>query len=275
MSETVGSGTMIHETAVVDDDAVIGQNVRIGPFAHIEAGTTIGDGCVIGPHVVVKRFTSLGSECQVHAGAVLGDIPQDTGFENGESFVRIGPKCLIREGVTVHRGTKTGTATEIGEGCFLMAFSHCAHNVRLGRQVIMANGALLGGYVEVGDRAFISGHCMVHQFVKIGRVAMLGGGCGASKDVPPFFTLRPMVLNTVAGLNVVGMRRAGLSPDERKEIKEAFKILYRSGLNVSEARDRIRKALTSAPALEIAEFIERSSRGICVASNQAGEDDPL
>ncbi len=275
MGETVRDGAMIHESAVIEDGAEIGRNVRVGPFTHIEAGTRVGDGCVIGPNVTIMQHTSLGADCRVHAGAVLGDVPQDTGFEGGDSFVRIGAGCLIREGVTIHRGTKTGTATEIGEGCFLMAFSHCAHNVRLGTGVIMANGALLGGHVEVGDRAFISGNCMVHQFVKVGRVAMLGGGCGASKDVPPFCTLRPMVLNSVAGLNIVGMRRAGLSPEERKEIKEAFKILYRSGLNVSDAKDKIRATLASGPALEIAEFIEHSGRGICPASAEPADNDMI
>ena len=254
---------MIHKTAVIDAGAELGRDVTVGPFSYIEADVRVGDGCVIGPHVSILRYTSLGANCRVHAGAVLGDLPQDTAFKQCESWARIGANCLIREGVTIHRGTKPGTVTEIGDDCFLMAFSHFAHNVRLGKGVIVANGALLGGYVEVGGRAFISGNCLIHQFVKVGRLAMLGGGSAASKDVPPFCTLRTLSLNTVAGLNVVGMRRANLSPEEREEIKRAFKILYKSGLNVSQSVEKIRETFTSGPALEFCAFIEESKRGIC------------
>lgn len=254
---------MIHETAVIDPGAELGGDVAVGPFSYIEAGVRVGDGCVIGPHVSILRYTTLGSNCKVHAGAVLGDLPQDKKFEDCESWVRIGADCVVREGVTIHRGTKPGTATEIGDDCFLMAFSHFAHNVKLGTGVIVANGALLGGYVEVGDRAFISGNSMMHQFVKVGRLAMLGGGCAVTKDVPPFCTLGPVSLNTIVGLNVVGMRRAGLTPEQRDEIRRAFKILYHSGLNVSQAAKRIRETFSSGPALEFCTFIEQSKRGIC------------
>lgn len=254
---------MIHQSAVVEEGAELGADVAVGPFSYIESGVTIGSGCVIGPHVTILRHTSLGSGTEVHAGAVLGDLPQDVGFENKDSFVRIGSNCIIREGVTVHRGTKEGTSTEIGDGCFLMAFSHFAHNVKLGSGVIVANGALLGGYVQVGEKVFISGNSVIHQFVKIGRVAMLGGGSGVSKDVPPFCTIQPLAPNTVLGLNVVGLRRAGMSPDERKDIKRAFKILYQSGLNVTQATEKIRATFDSGSALEFCEFIEASDRGIC------------
>lgn len=254
---------MLHQTAVVEEGAELGVDVTVGPFSYVQSGVTVGDRCVIGPHVTLLRHTSVGEGTEIHAGAVLGDLPQDVGFENADTFVRIGSNCIIREGVTVHRGTKEGTATEIGNGCFLMAFSHFAHNVALGPGVIVANSALLGGYVQVGERVFISGNCVIHQFVKIGRVAMLGGACGVSKDVPPFCTVLPMHANEVAGLNVVGMRRAGLNPEERKQVKRAFKILYESGLNVKQAVAGIREAFDSGPALELCEFIEASDRGIC------------
>ena len=254
---------MIHQTAVIDPGAELGNGVSVGPFSYIDAGVRLGDGCVVGPHVSIYRHTTLGADCTVHAGAVLGDIPQDTGFEECRSFVRIGSDCTIREGVTIHRGSKPDTVTEISNECFLMAFSHFAHNVRLGNGVTVANGALLGGYVEVGDKAFISGNCAIHQFVKVGRLAMLGGGCGVSKDVPPFCMLPPVSFNAVGGLNIVGMRRAGLDSGERHEIKTAFKILYRSGLNVSQASRKIRETFSSGPALEICAFIEKSTRGIC------------
>jgi UDP-N-acetylglucosamine acyltransferase len=254
---------MIHKTAVVDPAARIGRDVTVGPFAVIEEDVVIGDGCSIGPHACILRYTSLGNNCEVHAGAVLGDLPQDVDFEPCESRLRIGSNCLIREGVTLHRGTRPGSATEIGDGCFLMAFSHCAHNVRLGNRVVLANGCLLGGYARVDDGAFISGNCLVHQFVRVGRLVIMGGGSGVSKDVPPFCMVRPITVNTVIGLNVVGLRRAGLKPAERKEIKAAFDILYRSGLTVSEAVERLGREFAGGPPLEIRDFARDSERGIC------------
>jgi UDP-N-acetylglucosamine acyltransferase len=212
--------------------------------------------------VTILKHTSLGPGCEVHAGAVLGDVPQDLAFDGCRSFLKVGARCVIREGVTLHRGTKPDTATEIGDQCFLMAFSHCAHNVNLGRGVIMANGALLGGYVEVGAGAFISGNCLVHQFVRIGRLVMLGGGCAASKDVPPFCLLEPCKTNSMRGLNVVGMRRSGLTSEERKDIKRAFKLIYRSGYSPKQAAAKIREEFTSGPALEFCDFIEASERGL-------------
>jgi len=253
----------IHETAVIEEGAEIGRGVRIGPFCHIEASVRIGDGCVLGDRVSLLGDLVIGTACTIHAGAVLGDLPQDLGFMGVESGVRIGNECEIREGVTIHRGTSEGTMTEIGDGCFLMGFSHYAHNVKLGQRVIVVNGSLLAGYVEVGDGVFISGNCGVHQFVKIGRLAMLGGGGGISKDVPPFCTTRTTGFNEVVGLNVVGMRRAGMTPEERKQVKAAYRILYRSGLNVTQAVEQIRASFDSGPALEFCDFVAGSERGLC------------
>ena len=262
----------IHPTAVVDPGAKLGRDVEVGPFSYIEGRVEIGDGCVIGPHVTIREYTTLGAGCRVHAGAVIGDLPQDLGFKGGESYVRVGPNCLIRENVTIHRGSKPGTATEVGESCFLMAGSHCAHNVRLGSRVILANGVLLAGYVEVGERAFLSGNSMVHQFARVGRVAMLGGGSGATKDVPPFCTLRVLMESQIGGLNVVGMRRAGMGDAERLAVKRVFGILFRSGLNVSQAVERIKAEYPSGPGAEMATFIEQSKRGICAYVPVLGDD---
>ena len=252
-----------HDSAIVEDGAVIGKDVSIGPFAVIHNGAVIGDGCRIGPHVTVMGGTTLGSGCEVHAGAVLGDTPQDYGFDSSESFVEIGDNCIIREGVTVHRGTKPGSVTRIGAGCMLMAFSHFAHNVVLGDNVIVANGSLLGGYAEVGERAFVSGNVLIHQFVRIGRLAMLGGGAVLTKDVPPFCTARNVVENRIGGINIVGMRRAGFDRRQLAEVKEVFKLLYYSGRNVSQAVAEIRASLTSDISREMADFISASKRGIC------------
>jgi len=264
---------MIHKTAIIDVAAELGKDVSVAPFAYIEGNVRIGDNCVIGPHASVLRYTTLGEKCIVHAGAVLGDLPQDLAFSGCDSFVKIGANCVIREGVTVHRGTKPGTTTEIGDNCFLMGFSHFAHNVKLGKNVIVVNGALLAGYVEVGDRAFISGNVVVHQFVRIGRLAMLGGGCGVSKDVPPFCTVSPLAVNTVLGLNIVGMRRAGLTPEQRMEVKRAFKILYGSGLNTREAVQEIADTMKSELAREFVSFVQSSKRGICARGGNVSDDE--
>jgi UDP-N-acetylglucosamine acyltransferase len=262
----------IHPTAVVDPGAVIGANVTIGPFAFIDRDTQVGEGCVIGPHSAILRYASLGRNCRVHACAVLGDLPQDLAFKEEPSYVKIGANCVFREGVTVHRGTKPGTSTVVGDNCFLMANSHLAHNVQLGNGVIIANGALLAGYVEVGERAFISGNALIHQFVRIGRLAMLSGSSGIGKDVPPFCTTVGVCRNRIAGLNVVGLRRAGIGPEERQAIRSAIKLLYRSGLNVSQAVERIKKEFPQPAVQEICAFIEASKRGICTMRGDTEEE---
>jgi UDP-N-acetylglucosamine acyltransferase len=245
----------IHPTAVIEDGAVIGCNADIGP------------------HAVVLRNVTIGPNCRIHAGAVIGDLPQDLAFQPAETFVHIGADCVIREHVTIHRGTKPGTATVVGDGCYLMANSHLGHNVRLGTRVIVANGALLGGYVEVDDEAFISGHVVIHQFVRIGRLAMLSGGCGIGKDVPPFCATFGVERNRIGGLNTIGMRRAGLSSAERVQVKRAFTLLYRSHLNVSQALEKMRQEFTNGPAMEIVEFISASRRGICAMRESTADQD--
>lgn len=252
---------MIHDTAVISDEANIGKNVQVGPYSVIEAGATVGDNCSIGPHVSIFRYTTLGEGCEVHAGATLGGKPQDKGFEDDESFVQIGDGCIIREGVTVHRGTGEGTVTKVGDNCFFMAFSHVAHNCVVGNEVIMANAALLGGHVEVGDKVFLSGGAGVHQFCRIGRLAFIGGNCICGKDVPPFCMVEPCTWGNVKGLNVIGMRRAGMSGEDRLSVKRVFKLLYGSGMNVKQALEQIDKMDGEIPR-EMAEFVRNSERGI-------------
>lgn len=263
----------IHPTAIVDSNAHLAPGVEVGPYSVIGADVVVGEDCRIGPHVVIHPHVHLGARCQVHAHVVLGDTPQDLVFKPVVSQVHIGDDCVLREGVTIHRGTKQGSKTVLGRGCYLMANSHLAHNVTLGEEVILANGVLLAGYVSVGDRAFLSGNAVVHQFVRIGRLAMLGGLSAISKDVPPFCMTRSGSLNLIVGLNIVGLRRAGFAPGQRKEVRRAFDLLYRAGLNVSQAIKKMSAEFTDGPALEFLTFIVESERGLCAKSSPAGEDD--
>lgn len=253
----------IHPTAVVSPGARIGAGVRIGAFAVVEDGVEIGDGCRIGPHVSILRYTKLGANCCVHDGAVLGDLPQDLAFKDAVSFVEIGPGTVIREHVTVHRGTKENTVTRTGADCFLMANSHLAHNVQLGSRVILANGVLLAGYVEVGDGAFLSGNLAVHQFVRIGRLAMGGGGGTLTKDVPPFCMTATGAYNRLVGLNSVGLRRAGMPSEDRLGLRRAFRSLFRQGVSPRAVAGVLVREHQDGPVREIADFILSSKRGIC------------
>jgi len=261
----------IHPTAVVDPEAVLDGDVSVGPFSCIGPRVRVGAGCRIGPHVAIIANTTIGPGCSIRAGAVIGDDPQDLGFKGGETFLQMGARCVVRECVTIHRGTADGSTTVIGDDCFFMACSHVAHNCQIGDRVILANGVLLGGHVHIGERAFLAGNSIVHQFVHIGRLVMLGGGTGASKDVPPFCMTRALGLNRVAGLNVVGLRRAGFSPEDRREVKKCFDLLYRSGLNISQALEQLKGLEQKGPVAEFVAFVEGSKRGLCAFG--AGNDD--
>jgi UDP-N-acetylglucosamine acyltransferase len=252
----------IHPTSAIEPGAKIGANVSIGPFCYIRHDVEIGDNCILDAHVTLLPYTSIGRDCHLHSHVVLGDLPQDLAFKDEPSYVRIGDNCTIREGVTIHRGTKAGTSTTVGNNCLLMAYSHLAHNVRLGNDIIVANGALLAGYVQVGDRAFISGNCLVHQFVSIGRLVMMAGGSAAQKDIPPFCMTRSTTLNKVMGLNTVGLRRAGFTSEQRLTLKRAFKILYQSNLLIPEALIKLETEFDSELVREICDFIKHSQRGI-------------
>lgn len=263
----------IHTTAVIHPAAKLGTGIDVGPGAVIEAGAELGDGCVIGPNAVIRSFTTLGPGCRVHAGAVIGDTPQDLSFQDLASYVRIGARCVFREGVTVNRGTKENSETVIGNDCYLMANSHVAHNGRVGNNVILANGVLLGGYVEIGNNAFISGNAVIHQFCKVGRLAMVGGLSGISKDVPPFCMTHSVSMNTVVGLNIIGLKRNGFDSDQRRTVRQCFNALYREGLNVSQAVIQMKKQFTGPAIDEFISFLESSKRGICKFAVRGGESD--
>ncbi len=263
---------MIHPTAIIEPGAQLGADVQIGPGAYVAATARLGDGCILAPHAAVLDHTTLGARCKVHSHAVIGDLPQDLSFKNEPSYVVTGDDCTFREGVTIHRGTKPGTTTRIGSHVFMMANTHAAHNCEVGDRVIMANGALLGGYVTVGERAFIGGGTGVHQFCHIGRLAMVAACCFISKDLPPFCITASCENSLVAGLNIVGLRRAGFTAEQRAQIKQAFNTVYRSGLNATQAKERLLAGTGNPFAAEFAEFLDHAKRGICRPSFDFSDD---
>lgn len=251
----------------VHPSAIIGKNVSIGSETVIEAYAVIEDNVKIGVHNRIRTGaylasgTEIGDHNDIHMHAIVGHAPQDLAYKDQPSKTLIGNHNQIREFATIHRGTKEGSATVIGDHNYIMAYCHLAHNILLGNRVILVNNASLTGYCEVEDGAFLSGMTGFHQFTRIGRLAMVSALSAVNKDIPPFFICggRPGV---ALGINVVGMRRAGIGPEARQEVKQAFKLLYRSGLNTSQALDAIKNSLKSPEAMHVADFIEKSKRGI-------------
>ena len=264
---------MIHPTAIIEDGAQLGVDIEIGPHAYVSATARLGDGCILNAHAIVLDHTTLGARCRVHAGAVIGDTPQDLSFANVPSYVVTGDDCIFREGATVHRGTKPETTTRLGHHVFMMANSHVAHNCNVGDHVIMANGVLLAGYVTLEERCFLAGNSGVHQFCHVGRLAMVGAFHAVTKDLPPFCITPAGGNSLVAGLNLVGLRRAGFDAAQRAQIKRAFHVLYRSGLNVSQAKERLRADTDNPFATEFAAFIDNAKRGICRPAFGTADDE--
>jgi len=252
----------IHPTAVVSADAKLGTGVAVGPHAVVEGGVTVGDGTRIMAGACICAGTTLGRENEVHMHAVLGHVPQDVHFEGGETFLEIGDRNVIREMVTIHRGTQEGSTTRIGSGCMLMACSHVAHNCVVGDGVILANGALLGGHAEVGEKAFVSGNVVVHQFERVGRLAMVAGGARVTRDVPPFCLVEGD--GRLRNLNRIGLRRAGMTPETVAALGRAYRVLFLG----SDAPDAAARRLLSGDEVppevrEMAEFVLASKRGLC------------
>jgi len=259
----------IHERAIVGKNVKIGGNNTISPNVVIEDGVVIGSNNLIGPGVVLLNGTTIGDDNFIHTGVVIGDIPQDLAFKNVESFVNIGNNNRIREYVTIHRGTKENSTTKIGHNNFFMGYTHIAHNCQIGSGVTTVNTAVLGGYVSVGDSAFISASVVVHQFCRIGKLAMVSGLSAVNQDIPPYLICggRPALVSAV---NAVGLKRSGLKPEIRTEIKKAFKLLYFSNLNTSNAISAISKECSSNEIKYFLDFIKSSSRGITSAGS--GDD---
>jgi len=254
---------MIHPTAIIGSGAKIGANVEIGPHTLIGNGVTIGNDTIIGANAVIEAEVTLGRGNRIGHGTMIGGAPQDVSFtEKTRSAVEIGDRNLIREYCTIHRGTTEGSATKIGDENFLMVGAHVGHNCVVGNKTIIANNVLLGGNVTVADGAFLGGGTTLHQNMRVGRLVMVQGSSAFGKDLPPFTLAAER--NTVFGLNVVGLRRAGFSAAQRDEIKRAFKLLYLSGLNTRQALERSQETKLREVWREFFDFVEQAGkRGVC------------
>jgi len=252
----------IHPTAVVHPRAELEANVVVGPYACIGAEVAVGAGTWIGAHVVLEGRTHIGRDNKIFHGAVVGAAPQDLKYRGEPTMVRIGDGNTIREYATIHLACIEGETTSVGAGCLLMAYCHVAHNCRLGDGVILANSVNLAGHVEVHDHAIVGGVTPVHQFVRIGAHSIIGGGFRVPKDVPPFARCGGYPLRVV-GLNTVGLERHGFDEDRRAVLKRAYRILFRSGLNVGQAVERLRAEFGADDDVRtLIDFITTSERGI-------------
>lgn len=255
----------IHPTAVIDSRAEIDSTASIGPYAVIDGPVVVGPGTRVLAHAVIAGHTVIGRDNVIHMGAVIGHEPQDISYAGQETWLRIGDRNVMREHCEIHRGSKTA-ATIIGDDNYLMSQSHVGHDCRLGNRVIMATGATLGGHVEVGDQAYISGNCVVHQFVRIGRLALMRGLSRASRDVPPFCISDGT--HTVRAINRVGLRRAGFAPDQIRALQRAFHTLFRTRRNLRLAMEEVESQPCTDEVRELLEFIRGSRRGVAAGPKQ-------
>lgn len=261
----------IHPAAIVSDDAIIGENVEIGPFAIIEGSVTIGDDCVIRPGAYLYGPLTMGRGNTVHTGAVLGDAPQHLKYKGERTCVIIGDNNVIRENATIHRGTTSSYKTVIGDNNFIMVGAHIAHDCIVGNRCILTNGSMLAGHCILEDSVIISGNSAVHQFVRVGRLAMLGGLSGSTKDIPPFIIQQG--IDTTSGVNVIGMRRAGLSSEQINAVREAFRTLYRSGLPLPAAIAKLQHTMGHIDVIqEMVNFINGATKGVAPMRSRFREE---
>jgi len=257
----------IHPNAIVDPSAQIAEGVKIAPFAIIGPNVIIHEGAEIAPHAYLE-YCEIGKNSIISSGAIIGTAPQDLGYKGEPTRVIIGENCQIREHVTVNRASGEGNITRVGNNCMLMTGSHVAHNCQLADNVILANLATLGGYVSIEQFAFIGGMVVLHQHVRVGEMAIIGGFSGARQDIPPYAKTdgRPA---GIIGLNTIGLKRRGLPPEERKELKSAFHYIWFSGLNTRQGIEKIRREVQQNKYVEhLIEFIESSKRGVTKISGK-------
>jgi UDP-N-acetylglucosamine acyltransferase len=258
------SDTTIHPTAIVSRRAEMAPGARVGPFAMIGDGCVIAEGCVIASHAVLERNVHLAKNVKVGVGSVIGGDPQDLKFKGEETTVEIGEGSVIREYATINRGTAESMKTTVGRGCFIMSYVHLAHDCHIGDGVIISNGSQLAGHVTIDEKAIISGLVGFHQFTQVGRFSFVGGMSRVAKDVPPYVKAvgNPIKLY---GLNTVGLERNGFPEDVVRELKRAYRLFFKSELNVSQARQRAETELQQIPeVVEFLRFFERSERGAII-----------
>jgi UDP-N-acetylglucosamine acyltransferase len=256
--------TRVHPTAVIDSDAELGMGVEVGPYAVVGPGVFVGDGTQIGPHAFIEKNTRLGEDCRIAKGAVLGTDPQDLKFAGEETFLLVGDRSTVREFATVNRGTNASGRTTVGTDCLLMAYTHVAHDCELGNHVIISNATQMAGHVIIEDWAIVSGLVAIHQFVRIGAHSFIGGASRIPQNVPPYCRV---VGNPpkIYGLNTVGLDRRGFAEDVRGALKKTYRLLFHSGLNITQAILRAEEEVEQIPEVRhLLSFIKNSERGITV-----------
>jgi len=263
---------MIHPTAIINPKAQLDPSVEVGPYAVIDGAVVLGPGCKVGPHVYLTGVVSAGARNHFHAGAVIGDAPQDLKYKGATTRLIIGDDNVFREGCSAHRASTPEGVTMIGSHNFFMANAHIGHDCIVENHVILANGALLGGHVHVADRVFLSGNTCIHQFVRIGTLALMQGCSGISRDLPPFSIARGGEINHLCGLNMIGIRRAGMKPDERLELKRLYRLLFRSGKNMPAAIAEANEEFKSPASRTLLDFVASAKRGLCRERMQMGQE---
>lgn len=272
MSVSEATKANIHPTAIISPGAKIGAGVTVGPYSCIGPNVEIKENTYIGPHVIIEGNIEIGANCKLVAACSIGLPPQDISYKGEETGVKIGENTIIREYVTIHRATKEGFTT-IGNNCFLMNYVHIGHNSQVGNSVIMANSATLGGYVIVENFVFIGGFCPIHQHCRIGESAMVGGMTASRLDLPPYFIADGRIAK-IRGVNKVGLRRRGIKADVREELSKAYKMIYLSGLNTTNALEKIEKELVQFDEIKkLVNFYRTSKRGVVGIDLQANSSE--
>lgn len=252
----------IHSTAIVSENAKLGDNIEIGPYAIIQDDVEIGNDCYIGPHAVLYNGARIGDRVKIHQAASIANAPQDLKYKNEKTYFYVGDDTTIREYVTLNRGTSATGFSKVGKNCLFMAYSHVAHDCVIGDNCIIANGVQIAGHVTVEDWVIVGGMSPIHQFCIVGQHAMIGGGFRATVDVPPFVTAAGSPLR-FTGLNSIGLKRRGFSNEDISSIKTAYDVIYNSGLNVSQAKEKLKNDYADNEFVKtIIEFLDKSKRGI-------------
>ncbi len=260
----------VHTTAIISPKAKIDNSALIGPYCIIDDNAVIGNNVKLWQNVYIGPHTTIGEGTEIHMGAVIGHVPQDLSYKPSVTYLKIGKNNIIREYANIHRAAKENASTVIGDNNFIMGYTHIAHDCIIGNSVIIGNGTIIAGHASIEDKAVVSGNCAVHQFARIGTLAMVGGITRVNKDIPPYMLCKND--SSIYSLNIVGIRRAGLPLESVKAVKEAFKILYLSGLNVSNALDELDKMGNIKEVRQIIDFIKQSTRGISSYIGNASQE---